>query len=261
MSQIDTEALASFIKEAWNIPCDVQKTDLKDTRFSLKIICDGLPLQVTASDARICLSIVLGDLPLSGQNSLLSQIALIKGSVENDLSPYKLTLWKDNEKTYAVVPDIEKLKANPQFSIDVCTGPCDISDSNKAQAELKGLLVKALEWLLSMREPFGNTEGERENYLASKVERSKKNRALCIAIHGYDCKICDIKLVEKYGSLAENFIHVHHIESLAKYGPRWIDPAKDLIPVCPNCHAMLHRKTPALLPQELKKIIEEHNNG
>ena len=35
-----------------------------------------------------------------------------------------------------------------------------------------------------------------------------------------------------------------------------IDPVKDLIPVCPNCHAMLHRKTPPLLPEELGRILK-----
>ena len=165
-------------------------------------------------------------------------------------------MWKDEEKTYPFVPDLERLKANGKFSIDVCTPPCDISDGERAQSELEGLLKKSLEWLLSTRDP-GEQEGERKDYLFSRVERSSKNRALCIALHGYGCGVCKVNLAERYGDIAKGFIHVHHIESIASGGPRWIDPEKDLITVCPNCHAMLHRRNPPLLPQELRKLIRE----
>ena len=38
-----------------------------------------------------------------------------------------------------------------------------------------------------------------------------------------------------------------------------IDAIKDLIPVCPNCHAMLHRKIKGkyLIPEELKALISK----
>jgi 5-methylcytosine-specific restriction protein A len=34
-----------------------------------------------------------------------------------------------------------------------------------------------------------------------------------------------------------------------------VDPIRDLTPVCPNCHAMLHRQTPPLTIEELKQAI------
>lgn len=34
-----------------------------------------------------------------------------------------------------------------------------------------------------------------------------------------------------------------------------LDPVKDLLPVCPNCHEMIHRSKVSLKPNELKKII------
>ncbi|SVE06326.1 uncharacterized protein METZ01_LOCUS459180, partial [marine metagenome] len=34
-----------------------------------------------------------------------------------------------------------------------------------------------------------------------------------------------------------------------------LNPATDLIPVCPNCHSMLHRRQKVLLPEGLKNII------
>ena len=32
-------------------------------------------------------------------------------------------------------------------------------------------------------------------------------------------------------------------------------PKTDLVPVCPNCHSMLHKRKPAYSVQELKNII------
>ena len=41
--------------------------------------------------------------------------------------------------------------------------------------------------------------------------------------------------------MGEGFIHVHHIKPIAEIGTSYvINPATDLVPVCPNCHAMLH---------------------
>ena len=58
------------------------------------------------------------------------------------------------------------------------------------------------------------------------------------------------------GELGEEFCHVHHIEPLSQTGGEGdLDPIKDLIPVCPNCHAMLHRNTETITPDELRKIL------
>lgn len=63
---------------------------------------------------------------------------------------------------------------------------------------------------------------------------------------------------EKYGDLGKGFIHVHHIVPLNKIGQEYmVDYKKDLIPVCPNCHAMLHRRVNGkeVSVEELKKIL------
>ena len=46
--------------------------------------------------------------------------------------------------------------------------------------------------------------------------------------------------------------------TISKIGKDYkINPIKDLIPVCPNCHAMLHRQNPPFEPDQLKKILDE----
>jgi 5-methylcytosine-specific restriction protein A len=34
-----------------------------------------------------------------------------------------------------------------------------------------------------------------------------------------------------------------------------IDPLKDLRPVCPNCHAMIHKRTPPLSISEMREQL------
>jgi 5-methylcytosine-specific restriction protein A len=36
----------------------------------------------------------------------------------------------------------------------------------------------------------------------------------------------------------------------------YVDPENNLRPICPNCHAMLHRKHPALKIDEVMNIIQ-----
>lgn len=66
-------------------------------------------------------------------------------------------------------------------------------------------------------------------------------------------------MMKVYGELAKGFIHIHHLIPLSDIKENYsLDPKKDLIPVCPNCHAMLHRRNPPFSPEELKSIIEYH---
>ncbi len=90
----------------------------------------------------------------------------------------------------------------------------------------------------------------------SRYERDAKARLRCIEIYGAICAACGLDFVERYGLHGKGFIHVHHIVPLAKIGERYqVDPENDLIPVCPNCHAMIHRGTRELTIDELKEII------
>lgn len=75
-----------------------------------------------------------------------------------------------------------------------------------------------------------------------RYERNPHNRKETIRIQGHKCKICGFDFNEVYGEeLADGYIEVHHIKHLAD-GEQVVDPAKDLLPVCANCHRMLHRK-------------------
>ncbi|WP_102305387.1 HNH endonuclease [Vibrio cyclitrophicus] len=92
----------------------------------------------------------------------------------------------------------------------------------------------------------------------NRFERNLKAREVCISHHGASCKVCDLNFVQTYGKLGAGFIHVHHIVPISEICKEYeVDPVNDLVPVCPNCHAMLHRKTPPLTVEKLKKVIRK----
>ncbi|QFG01295.1 HNH endonuclease (plasmid) [Psychrobacillus glaciei] len=99
-------------------------------------------------------------------------------------------------------------------------------------------------------------EGHKRTVTVNKYERSSIARKNCVEKYGYNCAVCDMNFEDAYGDLGKSFIHVHHIVPLEQIGREYkVDYEKDLIPVCPNCHAMLHRKIDAnyLSIAELKK--------
>lgn len=85
-------------------------------------------------------------------------------------------------------------------------------------------------------------EGHCKTVTVNKYERSSMARRKCIEYHGVDCIICGLNFKERYGDFAEDFIHVHHLKPLYTISKEYVvDYRNDLIPVCPNCHAMIHR--------------------
>ena len=102
-------------------------------------------------------------------------------------------------------------------------------------------------------------EGSKKVFYSVKYERSKVNRDQAIKIHGYNCKVCDFNFKKVYGDIGEGFIHVHHVKPLYELDEEVvINPQTDLVPVCPNCHAIIHRfKDKVFTIDELKKLISK----
>lgn len=71
--------------------------------------------------------------------------------------------------------------------------------------------------------------------------------------------MCNFDFEKAYGQLGENYIQIHHLKPLSEIKEDYcVNPEEDLRPICPNCHAMIHRKTPALKIEELKHIVQEN---
>lgn len=99
-------------------------------------------------------------------------------------------------------------------------------------------------------------EGTRRSIYVNAYERDRSARDACIAHHGLSCAVCGMDFEEFYGDIGKGYIHVHHKIPLASIGMVYsVDPVKDLVPVCPNCHAMLHRQSRVLEIEELRQRV------
>ena len=99
------------------------------------------------------------------------------------------------------------------------------------------------------------SEGAEKRIRVNVFERDPKLREQCVQHWGYKCIVCDFDFSAVYGEIGRGFIHVHHVVPLAKIrGAHQVDPVKDLIPVCPNCHAMLHRGRKPDRPRKVEKL-------
>ncbi|WP_201510237.1 HNH endonuclease [Psychrobacter alimentarius] len=101
------------------------------------------------------------------------------------------------------------------------------------------------------------SEGKKSKRYITTYERNPKYRKQAIAIHGNSCSACGFNFGDFYGKYAEGFIHIHHIVPVSEFeAPKTIDPETDLIPLCANCHAVVHReRDKTLLITELKYLI------
>lgn len=105
-------------------------------------------------------------------------------------------------------------------------------------------------------------EGAAKQVLVNKYERSSKAREQCLSHHGYVCKACQVDMEATYGEIGRKFVHVHHRVPLSEIGADYkVDPVEDLIPVCPNCHSMIHRPKEMMTVEELREVIESNRNN
>lgn len=87
-------------------------------------------------------------------------------------------------------------------------------------------------------------------------ERNAVARQACLDHWGTRCCVCGFDFEAVYGDLGAGYIHVHHLVPLAEIAEEYeVNPIEDLRPVCPNCHAMIHRREPPLSPQDLQAMI------
>lgn len=103
------------------------------------------------------------------------------------------------------------------------------------------------------------SEGTPSDTQGVRYERSQKARKMCLEKKGYTCCVCEFDFEQWYGEQGKGYIEVHHIIPVSQRGGAYkLNPIKDLVPVCSNCHRMIHRKRDEPLSiQDLKRILRK----
>lgn len=104
--------------------------------------------------------------------------------------------------------------------------------------------------------------GKGKKIVINTYERNPKARKACLIHYGYKCAICGFDAKEVYGDGYDGKIEVHHVTPIHEIGNEYqVDPIKDLIPICPNCHMILHSKSKTtgkyISVQELKELFNK----
>jgi hypothetical protein len=101
-------------------------------------------------------------------------------------------------------------------------------------------------------------EGQPHLVELTRYERDPQARMACIVHYGERCQACDFDFGRVYGPAAAGLIHVHHLTPLSTVGVEYaVDPIRDLRPVCPNCHAVIHSRTPPYTIEEVRRMRRE----
>jgi 5-methylcytosine-specific restriction protein A len=105
-------------------------------------------------------------------------------------------------------------------------------------------------------------EGAVRRISVNAYERSPEARQRCIEHYGTSCFICGFSFGAAYGEVGEGFIHAHHLKQLSEVGEEYeVDPIRDLRPICPNCHAIIHKRKPAYTIEEVKAFLQKTRSG
>jgi 5-methylcytosine-specific restriction protein A len=201
-------------------------------------------------------------------------------------APYLEEHWDDNRsgdalyvkarfdalldpETDGVLP-LSKLQDGPLGTVNWRTQSSGISIAPAAAAELE------TRWRAFLEErgqspamapdevatPSLYYEGVSRTVTVNAYERDPRARKACIDHYGTVCSACGLDFGTMYGKLGQGFIHVHHIVPLSKIGKSYVvNPIKDLRPVCPNCHAMLHRGPEVLTVEQLHEILRKESSN
>jgi predicted HNH restriction endonuclease len=125
-----------------------------------------------------------------------------------------------------------------------------------ARAYLEAVGKSSIELAEELIEPALYSEGAKKTIIVNAFERSTAAKAKCIRQHGRTCVVCKVDMGDIYGDIGRGFVHVHHLNPVAGRGGAYkLDAVKDLRPVCPNCHSMLHRENPPLTIEQLQDLI------
>jgi 5-methylcytosine-specific restriction protein A len=241
-------------------------------RFRIDTTSDTFHLQISRSWKTTKIEFVPGAFGSRIVSFLCAKVLEHKSEIVNILQSPPITISRYSlgidGQDFQVVEKLDETSHMLTFEIEAMTADSSIEHGllNNTEASLLEiatsvfvtLLPKPFDQYTNPDEVVGFPEGATSRVLVNKYERDPRNRAAAIAIHGYSCLACGFDFRKNYGELGSEFIIVHHVVPVSQLGADYvINPIEDLISLCANCHAMIHRQDP---PLSLKQLIEHLNN-
>ena len=156
----------------------------------------------------------------------------------------------------------EIVESEPRFTVRNTVQSIDSKKAGKLLRAMQQFADSEMSLPEEVDEPARYHEGATSRIAINAYEQRKRNRQArdaCIQHYGTCCYVCGFSFEATYGEVAEGYIHVHHLVPLSEIREEYeVNPVKDLRPVCPNCHAVIHQRTPPYEPEEVRALVEKH---
>ena len=189
------------------------------------------------------------------------EISIVDSMIEVNLNVSKIDL---NYLYYDKLSDLNIINENRSY---VTLYSNQIIDINNDNTSIKNAVISFLDSIddieaIALKEKEDNNylyeEGSMYESLDTKYERNVAARNKCLEYYGTKCMICGYDSKKIFGENTKPIIEVHHIVPISYIKEEYeVDPIKDLIPVCPNCHAFIHSKDNGVYTiDEVKEMIK-----
>jgi len=246
------------------------KANEQRIRLRIDSELDTFHLKISRSWKTTKIELVLGAFASQVSTYLCGEVVSQKNVITNllqdpekQVSSYALEV---DHKNFEQVGNLDDGPHVISFHVEAMTPESSIehgllNDKESALLELASSIIFALlprptNSYSNPEEVIGFPEGATTQVLVNKYERDPRNRSAAIAAHGYLCLACGFDFEKVYGDLGRDFIIVHHVVPVSLIGPDYvINPSRDLVTLCANCHAMIHRENPPLSLEDLKMKV------
>jgi 5-methylcytosine-specific restriction protein A len=192
---------------------------------------------------------VTGQMTWFGKSNAHSAQPTFKHLFDGDLAIQMFVRWdnKNTTFTYLGSPKIDQYEDSISIGPSIETIKLSLRFDGDGDDQLNLSEVSSLIRL----------EGGRQTITVNRFERDPRLRIECLNYHGSICRVCSFDFKATYGPIGRDYCHIHHTKPLASLdGSTMVNPITDLIPLCPNCHAMIHRRNPAISIEELKSMLK-----
>jgi hypothetical protein len=105
-------------------------------------------------------------------------------------------------------------------------------------------------------------EGRKYQGIYTRYERSRSNRAIAIVVHGTKCAVCQFNFEIAFGDIGAGYVEIHHKTPVhLMLEERVVDPVEELVPLCSNCHRMVHTQDPPIPISDLRDLVHQRREG
>lgn len=271
---LEPAALATLISESCGLPFEGRRLAGANT---LQLYPSGLPVQntFTIQTAVGWRSVEVAFVPGSFASELVRHMGLADAGARSSCAAVLARCLRDGATVNLKINNHPAKPDDPsgwdaewmRLELSVRRGQLDLGNGDEdnekicawtqqVTAAIVALLPLEQEEVLTENLQGGFPEGAKVQVEVNRYERDRRNRAAALAIHGYACLVCTSDLGDRYGPVAVGLIEIYHLTPVSKLGPDYsINPATDLVPLCPNCHRVAHRRDPPFSIEELKAMI------